>query len=130
MSVVYHEPDLNEPRAVPLFEKLMSQRVRRQRGSRNLLFNEEFGNRKKVWNRWTGEQLNFTKKALRNMQTNQKWIKNRSMNNNNNNIENNNVTAANLNSPEWRIGVGNYGYEPVPKLLKPNRTIRRNRFSQ
>ena len=125
MSVVYHEPDLNKPREIPLFEKLSSQRVRRQKGSRNLLFNEEFGNRKKVWNRWTGEQINFTRKALRNMQPNSAISNNKNNANNDRNF--NNVKTANLNDPEWRIGIGNNGYEPVPKILRPNRTIRQKR---
>jgi hypothetical protein len=125
MSVVYHEPNSNKPREIPLFEKLSSQRVRRQKGSRNLLFNEEFGNRKKVWNRWTGEQINFTRKALRNMKANSAISNNRNNANNNQNF--NNAKTANLNDPEWRIGIGNNGYEPVPKILRPNRTIRQKR---
>jgi hypothetical protein len=133
MSIVIHNNA--GPSTIPLFEKMYTQRVRRQTGSRNLLFDAQFANRKKLWNRWTGEQINFTRKALRNMQrkrlglnnNNNKRNNNNNKGNNNNNINTNNVHAANLNSPEWRVGVGNRGYEPVPKLLRPNRTVRQKR---
>ncbi len=126
MSVVIHHNAV--PNKIPLFEKTLKQRIRRQNGSRNLLFDEQFANRKKVWNRWTGDKINYTRKALHNMQRNRLLSNNRNDNADNNNINlGNNITAANLNSPEWRIGVGNYGYEPVPKILRPNRTKRQKR---
>jgi len=127
MSVIIHNNA--GPSTIPLFEKMYTQRVHRQKGSRNLLFDEQFANRKKLWNRWTGEQINYTRKALRNMQQNRLGSNSNRNNkgNNNNNINNNNVQAANLNSPEWRIGIGNRGYESVPKLLRPNRTVRQKR---
>lgn len=132
MSVVIHNVDPSKPRETPLFEKVLKQRVHRQKGSRNLLFDEEYGNRKKVWNRWTGEQLNFTRKALRNMRRKRLGLNTRNNNvgnhNNINDIENANVMKANLNNPEWQIGIGNLGYERVPNILKPNRTLRRKRF--
>ncbi len=129
MSVVIHRNAV--PNKIPFFEKTLKQRIRRQNGSRNLLFDEQYANRKKVWNRWTGDQINYTRKALHNMQRNSLFSNNRNANagnNNNNNINlGNNITTANLNGPEWRIGVGNYGYEPVPKILRPNRTVRQKR---
>jgi hypothetical protein len=135
MSVVIRE-DSSNSNYVPLFEKIQKQRVRRQKGSRDLLFDEEYGNRKKLWNRWTSEQLNFTRKALRDMQRNKKWVRNSKLeknnennennaNNNNNYANNQNAKTTNLNNPEWRIGVGNNHYEPVPKILRPNRTLRK-----
>jgi hypothetical protein len=128
MSVVIHNADPTQPRETPLFEKVMKQRVHRLHGSRNLLFDEKYANRKKLWNRWTGEQINFTRKALRNMQHNRKWIRNRNENyNTNNNIYNENIRIANLNNPEWSLGVGNRANESVPKILRPNRTIRQKK---
>ena len=130
MSVVIHNVDPSKPREIPLFEKELKQRVRRQKGSRNLLFNEEFENRKKVWNRWTGNQINLTRRALENAHTPfRKTLRRRNnMNVNNNNLNTTNLQTANLNKPEWNLAVGNNN-EAVPNILKYKRTFRKNKRS-
>ncbi len=121
MSVVIH----NVPGTKP-FQFNLTRRLRRQKGSRNLLFDEQFANRKKVWNRWVGDQHSLAHNALANMATPYRKTLHRRNNrpkNNNNNINTSNLQTANLNAPEWKLAVGNTP-ENVPNVLKYRRTHR------
>jgi hypothetical protein len=110
-------------------QKLISDSLKplhRQRGSRNLLFNEQFGNRKKRWNQWVSGQVNLTRRNLKNRRNNTRKNTNKGNNNNNNNNNDSNAQYVNISGQNWNLATGNMNYEKIPNALRPERGPKRS----